>query len=76
MSAEDVALLYKYRRSVESFFKWMKQNLRITEFYGTTENDVKIKVYAAITTYCLVSIIKTQMTEEITTYELLRVLST
>ncbi|GJG53130.1 hypothetical protein PRLR5064_23520 [Prevotella lacticifex] len=76
MSAEDVALLYKYRWSVELFFKWMKQHLRIKEFYGTTENAVKIQVYAAITTYCLVSIIETEMAEEMTTYEVLRVLST
>ena len=46
VSAEDVALLYKYRWSVELFFKWMKQHLRIKEFYGTTENAVKIQVYA------------------------------
>ena len=76
VSAEDVALLYKYRWSVELFFKWMKQHLRIKEFYGTTENAVKIQVYAAITTYCLVSIIETEMAEEMTTYEVLRVLST
>ena len=36
VAAEDVALLYKYRWSVELFFKWMKQHLRIKEFYGTT----------------------------------------
>lgn len=76
VSAEDVALLYKYRWSVELFFKWMKQHLRIKEFYGTTENAVKIQVFAAIITYCLVSLIETEMAEEMTTYEILRVLST
>ena len=34
VTAEDVALLYKYRWRVELFFKWMKQHLRIKEFYG------------------------------------------
>lgn len=43
VSAEEIALLYKYRWSVELFFKWMKQHLRIKEFYGTTENAVKYK---------------------------------
>lgn len=75
VSAEDVALLYKYRWSVELFFKWMKQHLRIKEFYGTTENAVKIQVYAAIITYCLVSIIETDLAKEMSTYEVLRVLS-
>lgn len=76
VSAEDVALLYKYRWSVELSFKWMKQHLRIKEYYGTTENAVKIQVYAAIITYCLVSIIETEMAEKMTTYEVLRVLPT
>lgn len=76
VSAEDIALLYKYRWSVELFFKWMKQHLRIKEFYGTTENAVKIQVYAAIITYCLVAIIETDLVENLTTYEVLRVLST
>lgn len=76
VSAEDIALLYKCRWSVELFFKWMKQHLRIKEFYGTTENAVKIQVYAAIITYCLVAIIETDLAENLTTYEVLRVLST
>lgn len=76
ITAEEVALLYKHRWSVELFFKWMKQHLRIKEFYGTTENAVKIQVYAAIITYCLVAIIETQLAKDMTTYEVLRVLST
>ena len=40
-----VALLYKYRWRVELFFKWMKQHLGIKEFYGTSENAVKIQIY-------------------------------
>lgn len=73
--AEDIALLYKYRWSVELFFKWMKQHLRIKEFYGTTENAVKIQIYAAIISYCLVSIVEHQLNLSMSTYEVLRVLS-
>lgn len=40
------------------------------------KNAVKIQVFAAIITYCLVSLIETEMAEEMTTYEILRVLST
>ena len=76
VKAEDIALLYKYRWSVELFFKWMKQHLRIKEFYGTTENAVKIQVYAAIIAYCLVAIVEKELTSEMTTYDVLRVLST
>ena len=52
----DVALAYKSRWNIEAFFKWMKQHLRIKEFYGTSENAVKIQIYSVITAYCLVAL--------------------
>ena len=69
------ALLYKYRWRVELFFKWLKQHLRIKEFYGTTENVVKIQIYAAITAYCLVVIVQQEMKLEMDTYDVLRILN-
>ena len=53
----------------------MKQHLRIKEFYGTSENAVKIQIYCAIIAYCLVAIVESELKLEISTYELLRVLS-
>lgn len=76
VKAEDIALLYKYRWSVELFFKWMKQHLRIKEFYGTSENALKIQIYAAIIAYCLVAIVEKELAIGMTTYDVLRVLST
>lgn len=76
VKAEDIALLYKYRWSVELFFKWMKQHLRIKEFYGTTENAVKIQIYAAIIAYCMVAIVEVDMKLDMTTYDVLRILQT
>lgn len=76
ITAEDVALLYKYRWRVELFFKWMKQHLRIKEFYGTSENAVKIQIYAAIIAYCLVVIVQEDMKINLQTYDVLRILST
>ena len=76
VTAEQVALLYKYRWRVELFFKWLKQHLRIKEFYGTSENAVKIQIYAAIIAYCLVVIIRESMGLKIQTYDVLRILST
>src|SRR6516164_3194144 len=38
LPAETIAALYKKRWQVELFFKWIKQNLRIKHFYGTSEN--------------------------------------
>lgn len=76
VTAEDVALLYKYRWRVELFFKWMKQHLRIKEFYGTSENAVKIQIYAAIIAYFLVVIVQEYMKANLQTYDVLRILST
>lgn len=76
VTAEDVALLYKYRWRVELFFKWMKQHLRVKDFYGTSENAVKIQIYAAIIAYCLVVIVLEDMKINLQTYDVLRILST
>lgn len=76
VTAEQVALLYKYRWLVELFFKWLKQHLRIKEFYGTSENAVKIQIYAAIIAYCLVVIVQEILGIKMQTYDVLRILNT
>ena len=59
ITAEQVALLYKNCWQVELFFKWIKQHLKVKSFWGTTENAVRIQIYTAIITYCLVAILVT-----------------
>lgn len=75
ISALQVAELYKNRWQVELFFKWLKQHLKIKRFWGTTENAVRIQIYAAICTYCLVAIIQHDMKLDRSTYEVLQILS-
>lgn len=75
ISALQVAELYKNRWQVELFFKWLKQHLKVKKFWGTTENAVRIQVYAAICTYCLVAIIQHNMKLDRSTYEVLQILS-
>ena len=43
--ALHVAELYKNRWKVEPFFKWLKQHLKIKNFWGTFENAAKIQFY-------------------------------
>ena len=43
VSAEQVALLYRYRWRVELFFKWMKQHLHIKEFFGHNEMPYRFR---------------------------------
>ena len=74
LSAEDIALLYKYRWKIELFFKWIKQHLKITSFWGTTANAVKIQIYCAIITYTLIVIIKNRLKSPQSNYEILQIL--
>ena len=69
-----VGELYRNRWSVELFFKWLKQHLKIKKFWGTSENAVRIQIYCAIITYCLVSIIKHDMKLERSVYEILQII--
>ena len=52
-TATEIAALYKARWQVELFFKWIKQNLRIGHFLGTSRNAVVIQIMAALIAYLL-----------------------
>jgi len=58
LSAETIAALYRRRWSVEVFFKWIKQHLRLRPFFGESENAVKCQIWIAISTYLLIAILK------------------
>ncbi len=70
---EQIALLYKNRWQVELFFKWIKQHLKVKTFWGTTENAVRIQIYCAIISYCLVAIIEKELMINRSTYEVLQI---
>lgn len=74
LSAERIVFLYKNRWQVELFFKWIKQHLRVTTFWGNTESAVRIQIYVAVATYCLIAIIEHKMKLERNIYEVMRVL--
>lgn len=54
LSAATIAAVYKARWDIELFFKWVKQNLRVKTFIGTSENAVRIQIWTAAITYLLV----------------------
>jgi hypothetical protein len=70
-----IAQLYKCRWQVELFFKWIKQNLRIKSFFGTSENAVKTQIWIAVSVYVLVAIIKKRLDIPISLYTMLQILS-
>jgi hypothetical protein len=75
LPATTVAQLYKQRWQVELFFKWIKQNLRIKSFYGTSENAVKTQIWIAVSVYLIVAIIKKRLNLQESLYTILQVLS-
>jgi hypothetical protein len=70
-----IAQLYKSRWRVELFFKWIKQNLRIKHFFGTTDNAVRTQVWIAVCIYVLVAILRKELGLELSLSQILQVLS-
>jgi hypothetical protein len=75
LPALTIAKLYKSRWQVELFFKWIKQNLRIKGFYGTSANAVKTQVWIAISVYVLVAIVRKEFKSKRRLGEILQILS-
>ena len=75
LPAVTIAHIYKSRWQVELFFKWIKQHLRIKNFYGTSENAVKTQIWIAVSTYVLVAIIRKRLGVDASLYKILQILS-
>ena len=70
-----VAEPYHQRCQIELFFKWLKQHLKIKKFWGNSENAVRIQIYAAITSYCMMAIGQKKMGIDRSIYEMLQIAS-
>ena len=60
LRAEQVAFVYKQRWQIELFFKWIKQNLKIESFLGTSKNAVLSQIWIAMIFYLILAYIKFQ----------------
>ncbi len=60
LAAKTIADIYKARWQVELFFKWVKQNLKIKSFVGTSKNAVMTQIWIAMCMYLLIAFIKFQ----------------
>ncbi|MBB6219054.1 hypothetical protein HNQ80_005235 [Anaerosolibacter carboniphilus] len=63
--AEQVVELYKLRWSIEIFFKWIKQNLKIKKWLGYNENAIKIQIYSALIAYILLRLLHLELSPKI-----------
>ena len=75
LSPLTIAELYRRRWQIELFFKWIKQNLRIKSFFGTSPNAVKTQIWIAVAVYVLVAIIRKRLRLEASLYTILQMLS-
>ena len=75
LKAMEVAMLYKHRWFIETFFKWIKQHLKIKSFWGTSRNTVKTQIWIAKSVYVTIMILKKGLKIEQSIYEILQVLS-
>ena len=73
--AATICALYKARWQVELFFKWIKPHLRIKKFFGTPENAVKAHIWAAVSVYVLVAIVRKRLNLDASLYTLLQIFS-
>jgi hypothetical protein len=58
LAAKTIAAIYKERWQIELFFKWIKQNLKIKSFLGTSRNAVLTQIWVAMCMYLLLAYIK------------------
>ena len=60
LSAQTIAEIYRARWKIEIFFRWIKQNLKIKTFLGTSKNAVLTQIWVAMSYYLLLAYIKFQ----------------
>jgi hypothetical protein len=74
LSAKTIADVYKARWQVELFFKWIKQNLKIKSFVGTSKNAVMTQIWIALCVYLLLAFLKFQSKLRKSMQQILRLL--
>jgi hypothetical protein len=74
--AQEIADIYKERWQIELFFKWIKQNLKIKTFFGTSKNAVWSQIWIALILYLLIWMVKNLHGLEASMQRILQVLKT
>lgn len=75
VTALEVSYIYKNRWQIETFFKWIKQNLVIKKLWGHSQNAVKTHIWIAICTYLIVAYVKKSIKSELSIYQIMQILS-
>jgi hypothetical protein len=70
LAASTIAEIYRQRWHIEIFFKWIKQNLKIKSFFGTSRNAVLWQIWTAMIYYLILAYVKFQSGTGLTLAEL------
>jgi hypothetical protein len=74
LSILTIAQIYKARWQIEIFFRWIKQNLKIKTFLGTSKNAVLTQIWVAMCYYLILAYIKYQSRYKYSLFYLHRVI--
>ena len=72
MSALGISDAYRLRWQIELFFKWIKQHLKVKKFFGKSQNSVYSQIWLALITYCLLLMVKLELSENGTLLDIQR----
>jgi len=75
LAALLIAQIYRRRWGIETFWKWLKQHLRLRGFFSTSPNGVRVQIWSALCAYLLVAIAKQQKHLAASLYEILQIVS-
>ena len=56
LSAEDVAMVYKLRWNIETFFGWWKRHLKVYHLIARSEHGLMVQIISGFITYLLLAI--------------------
>ena len=74
LAASTIAAIYKERWQIELFFKWVKQNLKIKRFLGTSANAVMTQIWVAMCVVLLLAYLKFSSAASASMQHILRLL--
>jgi hypothetical protein len=75
LEAFIIAQIYRRRWGIETFFRWLKQHLRLRGFFANSPNGVRIQIWSALCAHLLVAIAKQRKNLPASLYEILQVVS-
>jgi hypothetical protein len=56
LTAEQIALVYKFRWDIEKFFAWWKRHLKVYHLIARSQHGLMIQILAGLITYLLLAI--------------------